>query len=364
MLRLGGFIVGILVVVATLSSVYTTLVVPRATSSRLLRAISKGIGRFTDRAVRLLRTYEAKDRLMAFVGPSGMVCLFASWLSALVVGFGLMAWWSSGASIGHALLVAGSSVFTLGIATLHQRPAEALEVIASATGLLVVALEIAYLPTLYAAFSAREAEVTLLATRAGEPAWGPEILIRHHRFSSMAELADLYRTWESWAAAVAESHTSYPSLMWFRSPLAWRSWLTAMVAMLDAAALHDALDPVSAPRQARVCLQMGTHMLRSLAGAVHIGFDPDPLPTDPVRLTYGEYRFGIEQLRSAGFPFERTPEDAWPHFCGWRVNYEPIADALSLVIMSPPAPWSLPRPWVGEVRWPSVRNRTPEQPGA
>jgi len=361
-LRLSGFVAGIVVVIVTLSSVYTTLVVPRATSSRLLRAISKALGRITDRLVRLLPSYESRDRLMAFVGPSGLLCLFVAWLSALVVGFALIAWWSSHASLDHAFVVAGSSVFTLGIATFHQRSAEALEVVAAAAGLLVVALEIAYLPALYSAFSTREAEVTLLATRAGEPAWGPEVLVRHHRFSSMDELADLYRTWERWAAAVAESHTSYPSLMWFRSPLAWRSWLTATVAMLDAAALHDAIDPESAPRQARVCLQMGTHMLRSLAGAVHIDFDPDPLPTAPVRLSYGEYLAGIQHLSAAGFPFERTPDAAWPHFCGWRVNYEPIADALSVMIMSPPSPWSLPRPWVGEVRWPVVRNRTPDHP--
>ena len=58
--------------------------------------------------------------------------------------------------------------------------------LAGATGLIVVALQIAYLPSLYAAFNRREVLTTMLTSRAGEPAWGPEILDpasarRHHR---------------------------------------------------------------------------------------------------------------------------------------------------------------------------------------
>lgn len=363
-LRPLALLLGVVVVVGTLSSVLTTLVVPRATSSRVLRAISRGLALAVRRTVRRLEGYEAKDRFMSLVGPLAMVFLFVIWLALLVVGFGLMAWWDTSTSLLHAMVVAGSSVFTLGFATLASRAAEVVELVAGGTGLLVVALEIAYLPTLYAAFAARETEVTLLGTRAGVPAWGPEILARHHWFRTTAELPDLYRAWERWSAAVAESHTNYPSLMWFRSPVPWRSWLTAMTAMLDAAALHDAVNPGSAPRQARTCLQMGVGTLRALAGALHIDYNPDPLPTTPIRLTYEEYLLGVERLQQVDFPFERTPEEAWRHFSGWRVNYEPIVDALTTLVMPPPAPWFAPRPWLGGIRRPRVLDRTPDDPHA
>lgn len=363
-LRVLGFVLGLVVVLSTLSSVFTTLVVPRATSSRMLRAVSKGLARGVRRVARRLPTYEAKDRFMSLVGPFAMVFLFVVWLGSLVVGFGLMAWWDSGASLAHALAVSASSVFTLGVATLRDRSSEAVELVAAGTGLLVVALEIAYLPTLYAAFSAREAEVTLLGTRAGVPAWGPEILARHHWFRTTGELPDLYRAWERWAAAVAESHTNYPSLMWFRSPVPWRSWLTAMTAMLDAAALQDAINPGSAPRQARNCLQMGMNTLRALAGVLRIEYDTDPLPTTPIRLTYEQFRLGIDRLEQVDFPFERTPEEAWRHFSGWRVNYEGIVDALTLLVMPPPAPWFPDRPALGQIRRPRVLDRTPDDPRA
>ena len=360
--RLVGFAAGLAIVAVTAASVFTTLVIPRTTSSRLLRSISKILAKVLRPILRHLPSYAAKDRVMALVGPLGLVLLFVSWLALLVLGFGLTIWWGSRSPLDSALAVSGSSVFTLGVAAQRVGSSETLEFIAGGMGLLVIALEIAYLPTLYTAFSNREIEVTLLATRAGTPAWGPEILTRHQRFGTVSELPELYVTWERWAAAVSETHTSYPSLLWFRSPNPSRSWLLALLAMLDAAALHDSVCPSSAPRQARICLAMGTNCLRSLAQAIHIEFDPDPLPTMPVRLTEEEFRAGLERMAQVDFPFERTPEEAWRHFRGWRINYESIADALTHLIVPPPAPWLPSRPELGDPSWPRVLNRTPDDP--
>lgn len=360
--RLLAFVLGIAIVVSTAASVFTTLVLPRATSARMLRGILRGLRRGLAPVVGRLHTYERRDRLMALVGPLSMVALFVCWLGLMVIGFGLMTWWESGSTLVHSIAVAGSSVFTLGIATVAAHGSEVLEILAAGTGLAVVALEIAYLPTLYAAFSARESEVTLLATRAGLPGWGPEVLARHHWFGTEAELPDLYRTWERWAAGVAESHSSYPSLIWLRSPVPTRSWLVSLTAMLDAAALHDAIRPSSAPRAARICLQMGVNCLRILAAVLRIPVDDDPLPTAPIRLSYDEYLQGVERLREVGYPFERSPEEAWRHFAGWRVNYEPIVDALSRLVMPPPSPWfDIPAGMPG-ARLPHVLDRTPDDP--
>ena len=45
-------------------------------------------------------------------------------------------------------------------------------------------------------------------------------------------------------------------------------------------------------------------------------------------------------LEHVGFPMERTAEEAWPDFRGWRVNYETVAYRLADRITAPPAPWS------------------------
>ncbi len=60
---------------------------------------------------------------------------------------------------------------------------------------------------------------------------------------------------------------------------------------------------------------------------------------------------------------ERTPDQAWPHFQGWRVNYESIAYRLAYAIDAVPAAWTGPRrsgePPVTPRR---VVNRTPDDP--
>lgn len=360
--RVVGFIVGLVVVLGTLASVFTTLVVPRSSSARLLRSVSRGLARVVSPVLRRCRTYEGRDRLLAVVAPFGMVLLFVIWVLLLVLGFGLMEWWSTETTLVSALAISGSSIFTLGIATNPVGSSKALEIVASGMGLLVVALEIAYLPTIYGAFSARETEVTLLASRAGVPAWGPEILSRAQRFGTTEDLASLYSTWERWAAAVSESHTSYPSLVWLRSPTPKRSWLIGLTAMLDAAALHNSFCPTTSPIQARIFLQMGTNCLRSLADALRIPYDPDPLPTTPIRLSYEEFLVGVDALIGTGFPVERSVEEAWRNFAGWRINYEGLADRLAALILPPPAPWLSNRPIMGEVRWSRIRNRTPDDP--
>jgi hypothetical protein len=48
-------------------------------------------------------------------------------------------------------------------------------------------------------------------------------------------------------------------------------------------------------------------------------------------------------MRQVGFPIERTPEEAWPEFVGWRVNYERAAYAVAAAVYSVPALWSGPR---------------------
>ena len=94
-------------------------------------------------------------------------------------------WWPAGGGFGHTFAIAGSSVFTLGVATAPGAGSETLEFVAAGFGLLVIALEIAYLPAFYAAFASRETEVTLLASRAGHAGLGsrdprPPPLVRHH----------------------------------------------------------------------------------------------------------------------------------------------------------------------------------------
>ncbi|MBA2724648.1 MAG: hypothetical protein H0U53_01550 [Actinobacteria bacterium] len=342
-----------------------TLVLPRGLASRMSVFMGRKIvyGGFLY-AARRLKTYEAKDKLLATGPAAALLSLLFMWLSLFILGYALLFYGVIDTSLGAALRESGSSMLTLGFATTPSAGATLIDFFAAATGLITTALLIAYLPVLYAAFNRRETLVTMLQSRAGAPAWGPEILARHQNVGLTASLPDFFHDWERWAADVAESHANYQVLIWFRSPHPYRSWTVALLAVMDSAALYLSLNPTSAPTEARLLLRMGFTGLRDIAGTLKVPFDPDPFPDDPIELTYEEFMDGVSRLEGLGFPMERTPEEAWPHFKGWRVNYEKLAYFFCDETMAPPGPWTGPRSRLpGEEITPQrPANRTPESP--
>ena len=91
-------------------------------------------------------------------------------------------------SFPDALREAGSSLFTLGFAFRSGAEPSAAEFLAAASGLIIVALQIADLPTLYAAYNRRETVISLLGPRAGRRAWGPELLARARMVHGVEQL--------------------------------------------------------------------------------------------------------------------------------------------------------------------------------
>ena len=364
-LRWVGFAAGISLVIATWGSVLRTLVIPRGYTSKLSVFLGRRIVRaFFLALANRFDDYETKDRILALSPPISLLAILVTWLLIFLCGYTLILWPLIGASLGQAFVESGSSMLTLGYAGTQVPAAALVHFLAAGTGLMVVALEIAYLPVLYGAFNRREQLVTLLQSRAGSPAWGPEILARHQIVASVENLKELYRDWEQWAADVAETHTNYPVLVWFRSPHPYRSWVLGLLAVMDSAALYLALCPNSAPSEARMALRMGFTALRDIATALRIPFDPDPFPDDPIELTFDEFEGGIRRLKDLGFPMERTSDEAWPHFRGWRVNYEALVYTLADATVAVPGPWSGTRSHLPDVAIVPQRpaNRRPEDP--
>ena len=333
--------VGVLVVLATIAGIVFTMVLPRR--PRGVERVTLAVNRATRLAFvglsRLGRTYEAKDALLAPTAPVALVAQLLSWAAALVLGFGLILL-PSVHHLGPALLQALTAEFTVGAVHAGGPAVLGVDITIGAIWVVVVALQIAYLPTLYAAFNRRESLVSLLESRAGVPAWGPELLVRHQLVGIADTLPDLYAKWEVWASDVAESHTTYPVLLLFRSPEAWYSWVLGLLAVLDAAAMHIALAPRAATSQARLCLRMGFTCFNRIATSLGWPVDPDPSPEGPIQLTYEEFADAVAMLEAVGFAMERTAPEAWPDFRGWRVNYEAVAYRLADRLTAPPVKWS------------------------
>jgi hypothetical protein len=360
--RVLGAIAGVILAVVTSMSVMRTLVVPGGRAGRLMRVTDRATSKVFQALAGGIGAYRRRNALLALHAPLILAAMLAVWLIAYLLAFGLMLWPADG-SFATSLREAGSSLLTLGFAATREGEPTAVDFLAGATGLIVVALQIAYLPTLYASYNRRETEVTLVGVRAGRPAWGPELLARSRWAITTSELPDFFRQWERWAADVSESHTSYPILIRFRSQDVLANWIIALLAVMDGAALYNAVAPSEAPIQARLALQMGFVCMRQLADTIGMAFDPDPLPDGPLKLTFEEFEQGVDRLRAVSFPMERSAEEAWVHFRGWRVNYEDIVYRIAYEIDAPPALWSGPRRG-GLTAKPPVRppNRRPEDP--
>jgi hypothetical protein len=122
------------------------------------------------------------------------------------------------------------------------------------------------------------------------------------------------------------------------------SWVTALLAVLDSAALFLALSPEAAPEvPARLCLRAGFQCFTEVARAMRLGVPDDPDPAAGISLSYDEFLYAVERMREVDFPIERDPADAWPDFAGWRVNYERAAYAVAYETSAVPAMWSGPR---------------------
>ncbi|HXW78089.1 MAG TPA: hypothetical protein VEJ84_01245 [Acidimicrobiales bacterium] len=347
-----GAVLGAFLVLTSARSVIVTVIVPRPTTNWLTRGADRLVNQGFRAVARHTADYRRRDRVLSAQAATVLIWQLVVWLVLFYVGYSLLLWPLVHAGITTAFVTAGSALWAVGEAAEHGAPERAILDIAALTSLITVALQIAYLPTLYSAFNHRETEVALLNARAGLPGWGPELLARTHYGlgsgqSTIDTLPQLYTDWERWAADVTESHTTYPTLVRFRSPEPLSSWLTALLTVLDSAALYLSLSPSRAPTvSARLCLRGGFLCLRGIARTMGLAVTDNPADAQII-LTYQEFVDAVKHMQKVGFPIERDPEQAWPDFVGWRVNYEQAAYAIGNAIDAPPALWSGPRRFPG-----------------
>jgi hypothetical protein len=343
-------VLGAALVIIVWTSIVGTVIVPRPVSSSLTRMVDKVVGKSFHMAHRFADgDYKRWDRWLSAVAPAILLGQLAVWLVMAFLGFALLLWPFVHEGFTYALTAAGSSMFTLGFDVPESAVPAVIVFFGAATGLVILTLQIAYLPALYAAFNRRETEVALLNARAGVPCWGPELLARTHYalgsgVSTIDTLPDLYAVWERWAADVAESHTTYLPLVRFRSPRPYSSWVTALLAVLDSAALILALSPEAAPTvPARLCIRSGFLCFNQIARAMDLDVPENPEVDGVTTLTQQEFLDAVKEMREVDFPIERDPMDAWADFAGWRLLYEQAAYAIAKAVDAVPALWSGPR---------------------
>jgi hypothetical protein len=338
-----GALVG---VAAVLASVLRTVVVPRAIPARLARVaflavhwLLRGRLRVTGRS-----DYATRDRVFALEAPLGLFAQLLTWALLIFLLFAALFWSLTasridGASVSRGLELSGSSMLTLGFDSPRGLARQLTAFAAAGVGLTLLALVITYLPTLYGAFSRREALITKLTVRAGAPPSGPSLLTSSWRLGRFEQLEEVWNAWEDWFIDVGESHTSFPQLPFFRSPHPHNHWILAAEAVLDGSALF--ITSCDTPRQSRseLCLHAGVHSLISIADFLGIPHEP-PEPNAEIALPEDRFDQAFEELRAIGAPMVEDRTAAWAAFQAIRARYEPLLTVLGRMTDAPRSDWS------------------------
>ena len=339
-----AFLAGLVIVAITLFSAISTFVLPRSSRSPLTQLVFSVMRKVFNLLLHFARTYKRLDAIMAYYAPISLMMLLPAWYLLIAVGYAAMYWALGVGNFIDAFRLSGSSLFTLGFAVSSGFWQSALVFSEAMLGLIMVALLIAYLPTMYAAFSRREQAVNMLEVRAGSPPSAVEMLLRFKRIHGLDQLGDYWRSWETWFADIEESHSTLASLVFFRSAQPEISWITAAGAVLDAASLTLSSLDVPYELSAALCIRAGYLSLHSITHFFGIPLSHDPhFPEMSISISREEFDETLTQLAAAGLPLKPDRDQAWKDFGGWRVNYDRSLTALCNLVMAPYAVWSSDR---------------------
>ena len=330
----------------TLLSAVRAIVLPR--SERVaLNSVVFGVVRWAVYQVAQRgATYAQRDRVMALLGPLGLLALPIVWLSLLSVGYTMIYYALGIHDWRHAYDLSGSALLTLNAP--EDAPSlmvQMLLISEAALGLLLVALLITYLPTIYNAFTRREHIVAQLELRAGVPVSAAGLVGWLFQSDNLGDAAradgpgrggDSWTLWEQWFLDIEESHTSLPVLSMFRSREPGRSWVTAATTILDAAALIAAC--VDAPRDpARdLCLKAGVITANRVSRFFDDSLQPaSDAPHAAVAFSREAFTETYAQLQAAGVPLKLPEAAAWTAFGELRMRYHEAINRLAHLAMAP-----------------------------
>jgi len=276
---------------------------------------------------------------MAFYAPVTLLFLPVALLVVVQIGYMFLYWAVEPRPFFDLFELSGSSLLTLGSAERETYLSKILEFSEATIGLILIALLIAYLPTMYAAFSRRETAVALWDGRAESPPTVVAMITRTWRIGELTNMDDIWVAWQVWFSELEESHTSLASLAFFRSPRPDRSWITAAGNVLDSASyILAAVDAQMNPKAA-FCVRSGFLALRHIGTYFKLDFDPNPNADTPISISQYEFDAVWDELVEEGVPLKADREQAWQDFKGWRVNYDAVLLQLAKLIMAPYAPW-------------------------
>jgi hypothetical protein len=333
------FVFGLWLLGFTFFSVVRTFVVPRNEKVLLTRIVFGGIRIVFDIILALSKNFSTWDKVMALYAPISLLAFSITGIGLIFSSYWIM-FMGMGIPWKTACALSGSFLLTLGSASTQNVYLNFLGYSESVIGLIMVAMLVSFLPTIYTAFSKREVLVARLEFRAGSPPSGVEIIARLYRLGELHILDQLWSVWENWFVEVEESHTSLFALAFFRSPKPQRSWVNASGAILDATCLITSTVEREPNYQTDICFQAGVAALCSIAD-----FFDQPLTcgsgnTKSISISHEQYKLACLKLSNQGVPLKRDTLKAWADFKKARSQYDGALLSLAALTVAPEATWA------------------------
>ncbi|WP_140158080.1 hypothetical protein [Micromonospora sp. NBS 11-29] len=254
--------------------------------------------------------------------PCWILLTISFWLFLLILGLGLLEVFVELVSSRNSALRPAP---TLESAYLMEFSVVLLPPIGVALGSVCV-----HLMTYVSAYRRREREVGRIATELAQYGDADRLAVSYLHAAAGYRTDRLLAEWTDWLIDLQHSHLSCPALIYSASR-GTLTWPRAAVAVLDAAALLQAVTPSRRPPQIPGLLLAGSRCLQQIAwkaGVVAGGA--------PVSLEYREERMFSDSVRlvvGAGVPEEQDRDATWAAFQQLRAAYAPYATALEFRLM-------------------------------
>ena len=366
-MQLAEAALGVVILAIAFYDVFQSVVLPRPSVGKL--RIAPWILRPLWAAWRWFGTRESRidrrENRMGTFGPIALIALLGFWSLSSIVGYALIIdsipeqIKPPPEDFGTSLYFSASTLLPLSYGEILPIGAVARLVIVaeSATGVLLIALVISLLFSLYGAFQRREELVVTLDALAGAPPAGLQILetIATHRMPN--ELQVTFDDWRRWAAAVLESHLAYPILFYFRSSHDNEAWLNSFGAVMDAATLvmSTVINEDATEGHAHLMFKIGNHLVEDLAW--YFRFKNAGVPI----VERQEFDDARERLIKAGYQC-REGDAAWSEFAAFRSMYASPLNQLADRMAIMPAKWIGDRTYLPHTAR-AVRSRRPKRVG-
>lgn len=182
--------------------------------------------------------------------------------------------------------------------------------------------------------------IAKLVVRVGSPPTGVALLSRSWKLGRFDQLEEVWDGWENWFVEIAESHTTFPQLVFFRSPHPENHWVLSAETVLDGAALL--MSSCDVPRQSRseLCVEAGVRALFSIADFLGVPHRPPADEDAETTLPRELFDDALRELEEAGVPLHDDQEAAWREFRRIRARYEPLIAVLGRMTDAPRSDWS------------------------